>query len=155
MHFPPFAYRFAWLARALYQRVTRPLTVGVRVIVEREGGVLLLRHSYIAGWHMPGGGVDRHETLAEAARREVREEVGLIVETDPQPFGIYGRFQYGTSDHVAVFVATRIEGDPVPDGGEIVEALFFPWDALPKDTTSATKRRLSEYRDGAPRAEHW
>jgi ADP-ribose pyrophosphatase YjhB (NUDIX family) len=155
MPLPPRLYRLAWLARTAWQLVTRPRTIGVRVIVEREGRVLLIRHSYVPGWHLPGGGVDRGETLAEAARREVREEVGLTVEVDPQPFGVYGRFQYGASDHVAVFVARRVEGEPLPDQGEIAEAGFFDPDALPGDTTPATRQRLSEHRARSPRAERW
>lgn len=150
-------FRAAWLARRLWHRVSRPLTMGVRaVLVDGAGRVLLVRHSYIGGWHCPGGGVARGETLAEAMRREVREEVGLIVPPgDPQPFGVYARFRDGASDHVAVFVVRDWTGTPCADGLEILETGFFPLDRLPADTSPATRRRLGEIFDGLPRAERW
>lgn len=154
----PRAMRIAWHARNLWHRLTRPITMGVRVIVLEESTparVLLIRHSYIGGWHFPGGGVAKGETLAEAMRREVREEVGLSVESDAQPSGMYARFRHGASDHVAVFVVTGWSGTPTADGMEILETRFFPLDRLPEDISPPTRRRLAEFVDGAPPAEHW
>jgi len=140
----------------------RPWTsVGTRTIVlSPTGGVLLVRHSYVAGWHLPGGGVDRFETLATAAAREVREETGVVLETPPRLFALYANFGGGFSDHVALFVADGVTGTPRPDlggflAGEILEAGVFPVDALPPGTTRATRRRLAEIRGEAPVAEHW
>lgn len=154
----PRAMRIAWHARNLWHRLTRPITMGVRAIVLEEGTpdrVLLIRHSYIGGWHLPGGGVDRNETLVEAARREVREEVGIAIACDPQPFGVYARFRHGASDHVGVFVVRRWDGHPRVDGVEILEARFVALDALPDDLSPATRRRLDEFTGRAPRAERW
>ena len=55
----------------------RPVTVGVRVMLIRDGQVLLIRHSYLRGWYLPGGGLKRGESMEAAARREAREESGL------------------------------------------------------------------------------
>jgi mutator protein MutT len=59
----------------------RPL-VGVAAVVVREGSVLLVRRGKepLRGrWSLPGGAVERGETLHEALVRELREETGLIV----------------------------------------------------------------------------
>ncbi|HEX3674715.1 MAG TPA: NUDIX domain-containing protein, partial [Rhizomicrobium sp.] len=56
-----------------------PVAFGATAIVEdAEKRVLLVRHSYMAGWHFPGGGVDAGEPPAAAVIRELQEEVGLI-----------------------------------------------------------------------------
>ncbi len=154
--------RLAWHGRNVWHWVARPLTMGVRAIIlddsrDRNGpaSVLLIRHSYVGGWHFPGGGVEKGETLVEAMRREVREEVGLAVESGPQPFGVYARFRHGASDHVAVFVVRGWSGTPRADGMEILEARFFPLNRLPEDTSPATRRRIDEFQGKAPLAERW
>lgn len=152
--------RLAWSLRGIWHRVARPLTMGVRAIILDESDpaaprVLLIRHSYVGGWHFPGGGVGRGETLADAMRREVREEVGLIADRPAQPFGIYARFRNGASDHVAVFVVRGWSGTPKADGVEIVEARFFPIDRLPVELSPATGRRLQEFLGHQPVAERW
>lgn len=152
------ALRLAWLGRGLWHRLSRPLTMGVRaIILDGPAGarrVLLIRHSYVGGWHLPGGGVDRGETLAEAMRREVREEVGLSVDGPARFLGLYARFVAGASDHVGVFVVESWSGAPAADGVEILEARFFPLDALPPGITPATRRRLGEM-DGRGGDERW
>ena len=43
----------------LYWRQSRGLTLGVRaLVIDDESRVFLIKHSYVSGWHMPGGGVE-------------------------------------------------------------------------------------------------
>ena len=53
----------------LWWRLSRPMTLGVRAAILRDGEVFLVRHGYIAGWHLPGGGVwrqRRHQVVVLA-----------------------------------------------------------------------------------------
>ena len=59
-------------------RQTRGLTLGTRTAVfDGDNQVLLVRHSYGPGWLLPGGGVERGETIFDSAKREIREEAGI------------------------------------------------------------------------------
>ncbi|HYC01960.1 MAG TPA: NUDIX domain-containing protein [Azospirillaceae bacterium] len=147
--------RPAHLLRLGLSRLHHPLTLGVRVLVrDGEGRVLLLRHSYVKGWHLPGGGVDRRESVPAAAARELREETGLVAEGAPRILSLHARLRPWASDHVALVAVERWSGTLRVDGLEIAEAGFFPLDALPAETTPATLRRLAELGRNSP-AEHW
>jgi len=136
-----------------YHRVARltragrwPLTIGVRIVV-RDGAdqVLLVRHTYTPGWHFPGGAIDRRETAADAAVRELREEALIEATTPPRLVGVYLSTVNRKSDHILFFEAgdwRRVEGKARPL--EIAEARFFPIRDLPEGTTGGTRRRLAE-----------
>ena len=60
--------------------------VGVGAVVVRDGRALIVRRAHEprkGEWSLPGGLLDLGESLAEAARREVKEETGLDVELGP------------------------------------------------------------------------
>ncbi len=138
--------RFLYAAFRLYCFFVRPVTLGVRVMLIREGQALLVRQTYLPGWFMPGGGAKRGETLEEAARREVREEVGAEMGV-LELLGAYTHFGAWESDHNILFLCTDFTLTGKPDA-EIAEARFFPLDALPQDTWPGHRRRLEEYRAG-------
>jgi ADP-ribose pyrophosphatase YjhB (NUDIX family) len=140
--------------RRLYWRLFRPTTLGARCIVVRGDEVLLVRHTYERWWYLPGGGVQRGESFAAAARREVREETGFEVD-GLRPVGAYLSRNEGKVDHVVVFAAKAPDGEPRPDPAEIRDVRFFRLDALPDDTSPATRRRLEEYATGRAPAEEW
>ena len=59
----------------------RPMTLGVRaVVIDAEGRALLVKHTYVAGWHLPGGGVEVGETCEAALTRELAEEANVVLE---------------------------------------------------------------------------
>ncbi len=62
--------RLIYLIYRVYCFIFRPVTLGVRVMMIDKDQVLLVRHTYMDGWFMAGGGVKRGETLDQAARRE-------------------------------------------------------------------------------------
>ncbi|HEX4407318.1 MAG TPA: NUDIX domain-containing protein [Xanthobacteraceae bacterium] len=140
-----------------YWRWARGLTVGVRgLILDGEGRVFLVKHSYLAGWHLPGGGVEKGETLIAALERELREE-GNIEVTEPPPLhAIYFNRRVSRRDHVALYVvrAFRQIGPPVPNA-EIIAHGFFGTNELPADTSRATRERIAEVLTGRAPAEWW
>ncbi|GAB4537079.1 MAG: NUDIX domain-containing protein [Roseibium sp.] len=149
-----------WTRRLIQQvgLIRNPYTLGVRVIVEnRSSQVLLVRHSYVDGWYLPGGGVDRGETMGEAACREVREEAGIAASEAPRLLNVYLNAQETGRDHVGLFHLAswaRAENFLMPNG-EIAEAGFFAPDRLPAGLTDATARRLAEFRAGHYPSERW
>lgn len=138
-------------------RVSRPLTMGVRAMVlDGQGQICLIRHSYVAGWHMPGGAIEPGETAGEALVREVWEETGLRLVGEPALFALYLNRRWSNRDHVALYVVRTFEPtDHRPSPREILEMGFFPLEALPEGTTGPTRRRIAEVLKGEPPTPHW
>lgn len=137
--------------------IARPMTLGVRaVVIDRDEGVLLVRHGYVSGWHFPGGGVEVGETCREALARELEEEASVAMEEPPLLHGVFFNARPFRRDHVAVYLvrAFRILGQRAPDW-EIQEARFFPRSALPEGTSAASRARLAEIFDSAPLSDRW
>jgi ADP-ribose pyrophosphatase YjhB (NUDIX family) len=128
----------------VYLFIARPLTFGVRVMMIRGGEVLLVRQTYLDGWFIPGGRIERGETLEQAARREAREEVGAELKTISL-VGVYSNFKEWKSDHNVLFFCD----DFTLNGGhdhEIAEMRFFPLGSLPEGLWPGHRQRLFEYR---------
>ncbi len=139
-------HRFGYMSLRAWWWITRPQSAGVRVLIERDGQVLLVKHTYRPDWHMPGGGADRGETLEQAARREALEEVGATL-GPVTLLGVYSNFWNRRTDHVAVFICNELEVSGEHDW-EIAELRWFPLAALPSDLSPGTSRRLAEYKAG-------
>lgn len=134
------------------------MTLGARAIVfdEEKNAVLLVRHTYVPGWQLPGGGVEVGETFEDALRREVLEEGNIELVGRPELRSVHFNKAATSRDHVALYLVRHFRqvGAHVPDR-EIAEAKFFPLDALPPELTAATRRRLAETFDGAEVAAEW
>ena len=134
----------AYSLQTVYLRLRKPLTIGVRAYVaDQEGRVLLVRHTYRPGWFLPGGGVEKKESLEEAVARELWEEVGVRPIQRPQLFHVYSNFREYRSDHVALFRLSDYTQTPNPNR-EIAESGYFSIDDLPAETTEATRNRIAE-----------
>jgi ADP-ribose pyrophosphatase YjhB (NUDIX family) len=141
----------------LWFLLSRPMTLGVRAIVlDAQDRVLLVRHTYIPGWHLPGGGVERGETMLTSLARELAEEGNIVLEEEPPLHGMFFNKAVSPRDHVAVYVVRRFRqtGPRLPDR-EIAEARFFARDDLPEGVGRATRARLGETLDGAPLTPFW
>lgn len=137
-------------------RLSRPMTLGARVIArDKEGRFLLVRHGYTPGWYLPGGGVERGETLEEAAVRELAEEGGVQATGSLRLVHVFANFASFPGDHVALFEAPAWAPCPPRAGPEIAERGFFAADALPEGTTRATRARIFEASQGLAPGPHW
>lgn len=140
-----------------YWRFSRGMTLGVRaVVIDAQDRVLLIQHTYVSGWYLPGGGVEPGETAGAALARELREEGGIALEGAPVLHGVFFNRRVSRRDHVALYVVRDFRQAETPQPNfEIVAHGFFPRDALPEGTTAATRARLAEIFDGTPVSETW
>jgi ADP-ribose pyrophosphatase YjhB (NUDIX family) len=152
------------LAHPLVRRIAqvvwilqRGTTLGVRgIVIDDQRRVLLVRHGYAPGWHFPGGGVDKGETVRDAVIRELLEETAVTIVGEPVLLGVYTNFKLLPRDHVIAFVIPHYtRGPPPPPSFEIREQGFFPIDALPEGTTSGTRGRLDELLGGVAKRAAW
>ena len=141
----------------LYWRFARGMTLGVRaVVLDGEGKVFLVKHSYVAGWHLPGGGVEVGETFIEALRRELMEEGRIELTGEPVLRGIFLNSHVSRRDHVAVYLVRHYSQDRLPEPNrEIVACGFFAASALPPETTQGTRLRIVEALEGKAPMTTW
>ncbi len=141
----------------LFFLLKRPMTLGVRVLVENDKGeVLLVKHTYVEGWYLPGGGVETTETMAQTAAKELREEVGFEIIGEPKLLGIYKNSSASKRDHVAIYKAEEWrEVERFTPNREIAEIGFFAVDDLPKDITAGNLRRIREFYFDEPISQYW
>jgi ADP-ribose pyrophosphatase YjhB (NUDIX family) len=132
-----------------HARHTRGMTLGVRgLVTDAEGRVLLIEHTYMPGWYMPGGGVEHGETTEESLARELVEEAGVEITAPPRLVSIHanqGRFR---GDHVLLYRIDHWRPCPATSRGEIKALGWFALDALPEETTASTLRRIAEVLQG-------
>ena len=141
----------------LYWRMARGMTLGVRgVVLDGDNKVFLVRHSYVAGWHLPGGGVEVGETFLEALRRDLVEEGRIELTGEPLLHGLFFNGHLSRRDHVAVYVVRQFRQDRLPEPNhEIVKCGFYAANALPEQTTRGTRLRIAEVLDGVTPGETW
>ncbi|MER9893479.1 NUDIX domain-containing protein [Mesorhizobium sp. M0119] len=142
----------------LYFVLRRPMTLGARGLIHdrASNSVFLIRHTYVPGWHLPGGGVELGETMIEALTREVFEEGNIALTGPPVLKSLHFNRRASRRDHVGLYLVEEFDqpSPKLPDR-EIAEAGFFPLDRLPEGTTPATLRRIAEVFKGNPVSPYW
>jgi ADP-ribose pyrophosphatase YjhB (NUDIX family) len=112
------------------------------VLVEREGGVLLVRRRYAprAGeWCLPAGFVEAGESPSESAAREVREETGLEVAVT----GVFDTWATGEDPRtpvVCIAFTAAVTGGRLAPGDDADDAAFFTEGSLPRAIAFPTHR---------------
>lgn len=128
--------------RALWY-VTKPDVRGVQAIpLTPSGRVVLVKHRYTRGWHLPGGGQKKKEDARTAALRELREEIGLQAHGEVRQLG---RFVYHPDfrrSTVTLFLVRDVAYSP-GWSLEIEEVGEYDPSGLPPGTTKITRKRLA------------
>lgn len=76
--------------RFVVRTVTPTWSAGAAAVIVRDDGRwLMVRPVYRKGWALPGGFIDRRELPTEAIHRELREELGIEVVLDPNPWMVH------------------------------------------------------------------
>ena len=138
-------------AKALWS----PVALGAHaLIIDRTGKILLARHSYMAGWSLPGGGVGRGEPPADALLRELAEEIGEVRSDPPQLAGIFSRRSGWATNVIVLYRMTNADVAFTPNL-EVREIIFTDPASPPAGTSGGTLRRLAEFTSNAPPSPYW
>jgi len=109
-------------------------TVGVAVVLLDGGRILLGRRSpdssYPGAWCIPCGHVEWDEDIREAARRECREETGLVVRVGDVA-AVHSNFHNPAQHTVGVWFFCEITGGEMRAGDDLDRVAWFPLDDLP------------------------
>lgn len=138
-------------------RVRRGSTIGVRaIVIDEDGKVLLVRHTYTPGWHFPGGGIELNETAEEALAKELQQETGLLIVGRPRLKGIFLNSAVSSRDHVLTYLCETEGQLPIaPPSQEIAELGYYGIEELPDGIDEGTRRRLRELMEGLEPTTHW
>ena len=143
-------FKFLYLGFKIYCFLFRPIRMGVRVAMIENDKVWLIRHTYLDGWFLPGGGLNKWEALDQAARREAREETGAEL-GDVSLLGVFTSYRQWKTDHTAVFLCKDFKFEGVSDA-EIAELKLFPITQLPENMYDLHQNVLKKYLAGEIRS---
>lgn len=139
-----------------WSRATRAKTLGVRgLVLDKAGKVLLIEHTYLPGWWLPGGGVDNLETTHAAVARELREEAGVNPIGLPKLLSVHSNDRFFPGDHVLLFRVDEWEPCKMTSHAEIKSVGFFAPDDLPENINPGSLRRIQEALLGFPPDPLW
>jgi 8-oxo-dGTP pyrophosphatase MutT (NUDIX family) len=134
---------FQTVRRALWY-LTKPEVRGVQAIaLTPEGRVILVKHRYARGWHLPGGGQKKKEDARAAALRELEEEIGLYAHAEVRQLGSFVYHSDHRRSTVTLFLVGHVSYRP-GWSLEIEEVGEFDLSSLPRGTTAVTRQRLAE-----------
>lgn len=146
--------RMGLVAKITAQAMLAPVAYAACALVERDGKILLARHSYVSGWLLPGGGVNRGEAAEHAVIREMKEEIGLVSSAPPELFGLYSRKAGWTTNVIVLYRLRDAQFTFVPNA-EIREVQFADPTDPPDGTPRSVATRLREFAGLQPRSPFW
>jgi ADP-ribose pyrophosphatase YjhB (NUDIX family) len=152
---PRWVGQFAFNGLMAVKALLAPTALGAHgLLVNRDGKILLARHTYMGGLSLPGGGVARGEPPDKAVLRELREELGTFRSDPPVLMGLYTRRSGWATNVIALYRLTNAEVEFRPNR-EISEVMFVDPVQPPAETTAGVRRRLAEHLGTAPLSPFW
>jgi len=152
-------HRVAGTTVRSYRRLRGARTLGVRgLVLDCDDRIALILHTYLDGWYLPGGGVQRGESYDRALARELSEEIGLGAFRIERLLGVYHDTLTLKDDHVVAYVVRTDASTPplrTADPFEIQAVAWFALDSLPEDLSPATARRIAEFKAGVTGGGAW
>lgn len=137
-------------------RQVRGMTLGSRVaVIDERQRFLLVKPTYLKGWILPGGGVERGETCLTAALRELVEEAAIEPEGALEFRGIHSNHANFPGDHLLFYVCRKFVQRPFKGNLEIAAAEFFNADTLPDIVDGGSRRRIQELVSGSEPSLDW
>ena len=131
--------------RKAYWKIIKPETFGVRAIVLNDfNQILLVKHTYSDEWYLPGGKVHKNESLTDAIKRELQEEVGITNMKEITVFHKYLNLHEHKKDHITVFIIKNFTSS-TKEHFEIEKKEYFSVVSLPIGISRGTKRRINEF----------
>jgi ADP-ribose pyrophosphatase YjhB (NUDIX family) len=141
-------YRFLLSpTRTLFRKVFRPKTTGVKVLICCNNEYLLIKNTYGKShlWTLPGGGAKRNENQTSAAKREVKEEVGIKLK-NVKKIGTFLNEDEPNKDTINLFTSRVENKNVIIDKKEIKETAWFTKKELSaiKDKSDILKKTILE-----------
>lgn len=136
-------HKLLYKLRLFYWKIFKPITVGVRILLIKEGRVVLVRHTYQDYWYIPGGGIKKSETIEQAIKREIKEELNGKIHS-MELFGVYSNFFENKNDHIIVFLSQDFTINKKVSN-EIEATKTCSLNNLPDNISSGSKRRINEF----------
>lgn len=139
--------KLVYFLLSIYWKIFKPKTFGARALIINNGKVLLVKHTYLPEWYLPGGGLKVGETFEKALKREIKEELGIAVKNF-RPFGTYINTKEGKIDTEKIYlIKENIDTAKMAlDNRETRELKFFKLNSLPKNISPGTLRKIQEYK---------
>jgi ADP-ribose pyrophosphatase len=118
----------------IYGVIECPGAVGVLPFVDDDHVVMVRQYRYVFGedhrWEMPTGGVKAGESLEEAARRELQEEIGYDA-TELQHVSTFFSSKSIMYEIADLFIGRKlVQAHAVPDETEFLEIATFPFERV-------------------------
>lgn len=129
--------------------------VGAAVAMMQDGKILLTLRRDFEVWCVPGGAAEEGESIAEAARREVREETGLEVKLT-RLVGVYSKLNwFRRGVHIFLFAGCVTGGELRMQGEEVLQAKAFGLGELPEDFLFGHRRMAMDALNGVGGSAAW